>query len=121
VGTPKVSNGPTLGWNVTATSTTWSTAGGKTLPTTATTTTSAPTAGCDASFDCIVAVNAVGYTSWTLPAAVSAPLALKLFNAAANTGIGHQTITPTLSLSVPASAYSGLYTTTITVTLVSAP
>ena len=46
---------------------------------------------------------------------------MKLFNAAATTGVGNQTIIPTLKLSVPSNARAGTYHSTITVTLSSGP
>jgi hypothetical protein len=44
-----------------------------------------------------------------------------LFNGAANTGLGNQTITPSWKLSVPASTLTGSYTSTWTLSLVSGP
>jgi hypothetical protein len=38
-----------------------------------------------------------------------------------NTGTGNQTVTPTFSMSVPANAYGGSYTSTWTITLSSGP
>ena len=52
-----------------------------------------------------------------MPAGATAPNASKIFNAASNTGIGRQTVTPTLKLSVPGNARAGSYHSTITVTL----
>ena len=115
--------GTNAGWNIQATSTTF-TAGAHTLPTTATTIASAPTDACDASSACTLATNSVSYP-YTLPAATTAPTATKLFNAAANTGMGSQTITPTWTLAIPSSAWAGgagsPYTSTWTLTLVSGP
>lgn len=112
--------GSGAGWNITATSTTFSTGGGATLATTATTVQSAPARACDAGSSCSLATNSVSYP-YTLPAAGSAPTATKLFNAAANTGGGNQTVTVTWSLSVPATATVGTYTSTWTISLVSGP
>jgi hypothetical protein len=114
--------GSGTGWNVTATSTTFTTGGGSPhlLSTTATTLTSAPSDVCDASSTCALATNSITYP-YTLPAAASAPTATKLYNAAANTGMGNQTVTPAWKLSVPASTYAGTYTSTWTLSLVSGP
>jgi hypothetical protein len=111
--------GSGAGWNITATSTTF-TAGAHTLSTTATTVTSTPTVACDAITTCTLATNSIGYP-YTLPAAGTAPTATKLFNAASNTGMGNQTVTPTWKLAVPASTYAGTYTSTWTLSLASAP
>ena len=112
--------GSGAGWNVTATSTTFTTAGSKTLPTSATTVQSSPSIGCDAGVTCTTATNGVSYP-YTLPAAGVAPTATKLFNAAVNTGMGNQTVTPTWRLAVPANSFAGSYTSTWTLSLVSAP
>jgi hypothetical protein len=111
--------GAGTGWNITATSTTF-TSGGHTLSTSATTVTSTPTVACDASVTCTTATNSVTYP-YTLPAAGVAPTATKLFNAAANTGMGNQTVTAAWKLAVPASTFAGTYTSTWTISLVSGP
>jgi hypothetical protein len=111
--------GSGTGWNVTATSTTFTT-GTKTLSTSATTVTAGPTDACDGGATCTLATNAIGYP-YALPAATSAPTATKLFNSAANTGMGNQTVTPSWKLGVPANTFAGTYTSTWTISLVSAP
>ena len=114
--------GSGTGWNLTGTSTTFTTGGGTPhlLATTATSLTAAPTDTCDASATCTVGTNSVTYP-YVLPAGATAPTATKLFNAAANTGLGNQTITPSWKLAVPASTYAGTYTSTWTISLVSGP
>jgi len=107
------------GWDVTATSTTF-TSGANTLPTTATTIASAPTDACDTGSTCTVATNAIAYP-YSLPAATAAPTATKLFNAAATTGAGNQSLTPTWTLAIPAGSHAGTYTSTWTLTLASGP
>ena len=111
--------GSGAGWNITATSTTF-TAGAVTLSTTATTVQSAPTIACDSGATCLFATNSISYP-YTLPAATSAPTATKVFNAAANSGEGNQTVTVTWSLAVPATAVPGTYTSTWTISLASGP
>ena len=111
--------GSGTGWNITATSTTFTT-GTKSLSTSATTVTAGPTDACDASATCTLATNAITYP-YTLPAASTAPTATKLYNSAANTGMGNQTVTPTWKLSIPANTFAGTYTSTWTISLVSAP
>jgi hypothetical protein len=114
--------GSGTGWNITATSTTFTTGGGSPhlLSTTATSLTGAPTDACDASATCTLATNSVTYP-YVLPAAGTAPTATKMYNAAASTGLGNQTVTPTWRLSVPASTFAGTYTSTWTISLVSGP
>jgi hypothetical protein len=110
--------GSGTGWNITATSTTFTT-GTKNLSTTATTATGA-TVACDTSVTCTTATNTITYP-YALPAATSAPVATKLFNGAANTGMGNQTVTPTWKVLVPANTSAGSYTSTWTISLVSGP
>jgi hypothetical protein len=112
--------GSGLGWNVTATSTQF-TAGAKTLSNGATTVPTAPVPACDATTTCTLATNAITFP-YSLPAApTTAPTATKLFNAAASTGMGDQTFTPTWSVAIPASTLAGAYTSTWTESLISAP
>jgi hypothetical protein len=44
-----------------------------------------------------------------------------LYNAAANTGMGDFTLTPTFKLNLPADAYAGTYQSTLTVSVISGP
>jgi hypothetical protein len=113
--------GSGAGWNVTATSTTF-TSGSHTLPTTATTVQTAPTPTCNSATTCTPATNLVTFP-YTLPAAATAPTATKLFDSAANTGLGDQTFTPTWTLMIPAGAVASAtpYASTWTFSLVSGP
>jgi hypothetical protein len=113
--------GSGAGWNITATSTTFATTSPvHTLSTSATTVGASPTVACDSGATCTVATNSVTYP-YSLPAAGTAPTATKLFDAAANTGLGNQTVTPTWKLAVPASTFAGTYNSTWTLSLVSGP
>ena len=111
--------GSGAGWNVTATSTTFTT-GTKSLSTSATTVTATPTDACNSGATCTLVTNAITYP-YTLPAGSTAPTATKLFDSAVNTGLGNQTVTPTWKLSIPANTFAGTYTSTWTISLVSAP
>ena len=117
-----LSNGLAAGWSISATSTQWTTGDGppNVLPLTATTVGDTPIVTCDVGGACNLATNSIGYP-FVLPAGVIAPTAQKLFSATAGTGIGRQTVTPTLKLSVPGNARAGTYHSTITVTLQSGP
>lgn len=114
--------GSGAGWNITATSTQFTTGGGspKTLSTSATAVDSAPTVACDTGATCTAATNSITYP-YTLPAGSTAPTATKLFDAASGTGMGNQTVTPTWKVAIPASTYAGTYTSTWTISLISAP
>jgi hypothetical protein len=114
--------GSGAGWNITATSTTFTTGGGtpKTLSNTATTVQAAPTQSCNASTTCTLATTNVSFP-YSLPAGTTAPTATKLYNAIADTGMGGQTSVAVMRLAVPASTFAGTYTSTWTYSLVSAP
>jgi hypothetical protein len=108
------------GWNLTITSTTFTTGGGspKTLSTTASSVTGVVSACKQGT--CTAPTNAITY-SFSVPAAATAPTAVKLFNAAANTGMGEFNVTPTVSVAIPANTYAGTYTSTVTLAVVSGP
>jgi hypothetical protein len=112
--------GTGAGWNLTVTSTQFTTGGGTphTLPATASTMTGV-TSVC-ASGTCTNPTNAVAYPV-NVPAAATAPTAVKFFNAAANTGLGSFTVTPTVGVFVPAASFAGSYSSTLTVSIVSGP
>jgi hypothetical protein len=115
-----IQSGPSAGWNITLTSTTWTTGGGSphTLSNSATQVLTTPTDTCDTA--CVQASNSITYP-YAVPAGTTAPTPTKLFNAAINTGTGNQTVTPTFRLTVPANSYAGTYTSTWTLTLSSGP
>lgn len=116
--TPTDSTASSNGWNLTGTSTTFTNSGGKTLPTTATTVTAASVAA--TSGTCRLPTNSITYPV-TLPAATAAPTAVKLYDAAAATGLGPSTVTLTAKISVPPNSHSGSYSSTWTFSLVSGP
>lgn len=113
--------GSGAGWNVTATSTLF-TSGSYALPAGAATITSAPAAAtCDSGVTCTPAgSNSVSYP-YSLPAGSTAPTATKLFTAGLGTGMGDQTLSPTWTLAIPGNAYAGNYQSTWTLSLVSGP
>jgi hypothetical protein len=109
--------GTGTGWNATITSTQF-TSGGNTLATTASTLTGV-TNVC-AGGTCTLPINAITYPV-AVPAATVAPTAVKFFNAAASTGLGKFTNTPTIGVFVPQSSVAGTYTSTLTISIVSGP
>jgi len=115
-------SGSGAGWNITATSTTF-TNGTYSLPTTATTIQAAPAAPtCNTNSTCAPATASGSVTyPYTLPAAATAPTATKLYSAAAGTGMGDQSVSATWQLAIPSSARSGSYASTWTESLVSGP
>ncbi len=112
--------GTGAGWNETITSTQFTTGGGTphTLATNASSLTGV-TSSC-ASGTCTNPTNAITYPV-AVPAAAVPPTAVKFFNAAANTGMGKFTTTPTIGVFVPASSFAGSYTSTLTIAIVSGP
>lgn len=109
------------GWNVTLTTTQFTTGGDtpESLPTTATTVSSVPEESCDEGATCTLATNDVSYP-YDVPAGSSAT-ATEVFDAAANSGMGDQTVTPEFTLAVPANTYAGTYTSTWTFSLTTGP
>jgi hypothetical protein len=110
--------GTGAGWNLTITSTQFTT-GPATLSTSASSVTGV-TSACVALTTCTNPTNSIGY-ALTVPAAPVAPTAVKLFNATVNTGLGKFTVTPTVSVSIPANTRVGTYTSTITLAVVTGP
>jgi WxL domain surface cell wall-binding len=112
--------GTGAGWNATITSTQFTTGGGtpSTLATNASTLTGVISA-C-ATGTCTNPTNSVTYPL-AVPAGATAPTAVKFFNAAANTGMGKFTNTPTIAVFVPQNSVAGTYTSTLTISIVSGP
>jgi WxL domain surface cell wall-binding len=104
------------GWNLTITSTQFTT-GSQTLSATASTITSVASS-CVTT--CTNPTNAVALPI-TVPAGATPPAAVKYFNAAAATGRGRFSNTPTVSVSLPASTLAGTYSSTLTLSAVSGP
>jgi hypothetical protein len=113
--------GSGAGWNLTITSTQFTTGGGspKTLSTSASSLTGV-TNSCVGGSTCTNPTNSVGYPV-AVPAGSTPPTAVKYFNSAVNTGQGQFANTPSISVSVPANAYAGSYSSTLTVAAVSGP
>ncbi|MHB8643747.1 MAG: WxL domain-containing protein [Gaiellaceae bacterium] len=107
------------GWNGTITSTSFNDGAGHTLATTASSLTGA-TSACVAGGTCTNPTNAITYPL-AVPAGSTAPTAVKFFDAAANTGMGRFTITPSITVSVPGNVYAGTYSSTVTVAVASGP
>ena len=108
------------GWRITATSTVFrGTASGRTLATTASTLTVTDSANCIPK-GCSDPTNNIGYPL-TLPADTVAPSAITIFNATPGTGVGSNTETLLVSVSIPANTYADTYTSTLTLAAVEGP
>jgi WxL domain surface cell wall-binding len=106
------------GWNLTITSTLFDDGTGQQLANNASSINSAPSVTCSGvGGHCTNPINSITYPMG-VPA--GAP-AVKFFNAAANSGLGKFTITPTVTISIPGNTYAGTYTSTVSVAVVSGP
>ena len=113
--------GSGAGWNLTITSTTF-TSGSNTLDTGASNINTAPTSLCiSAGGHCTNPNNGAITYPVGVPAAATAPTPVKFFDAATNTGMGKFTITPTVTIAIPANTFAGTYTSNVSVAIVSGP
>lgn len=121
------------GWNVTVSATQFSTGGSSpaTLANTGTlsangsltsaTDTSAPAVTCNNGNTCTLPTNSTSYPV-AITTAASSPAAVKVFDAAASTGLGQMTVSNIgWWVAVPASSLAGTYTSTITFEVNSGP
>lgn len=104
--------GNTLGWNVTAASTTLTSAG-KTLPALQVTTVAA--AACTPTFSCVAPSNNV---TWPVTLSTTAQ---RIFNATAGTGKGTVVLTGTYQVTYPANALPGTYSAIVTLATATGP
>jgi hypothetical protein len=107
-----------VGWNLTITSTQFTT-GTRTLASNASTVTGV-TSACANGGICTSPTNSVTYPV-SVPAGSSPPTPNKLNNAASATGVGTFTVTPTFQGFVPQNSYTGSYSSTLTIAVVSGP
>lgn len=109
--------GSGAGWNLSITSTAFTT-GSQSLSNTASSINATPTVACSSigghctSPDDSAITYPVG-----VPAGVIAPPAVKFFDAKVSTGLGKFTITPIVTLSIPGNTYAGTYISTVTIAL----
>ena len=111
------------GWNMTITSTQFSDSHGHTLPTTASNILTAPSVVCQSTGNhCTAPINSITYPL-AVPAGKFAiePTAVKFYNAVANSGLGIFAITPTVTITIPASTLTGTYGSIVDVAIVSGP
>ncbi len=103
------------GWHVTLSNTLF-TSGANQLASSDFTVPSSPSTTCDTGSTCSTA-NFGTWSTYVLPGATGT----KLLSAAANSGLGNQTVSLGWQASIPSSALAGTYTSTWTVSLVSGP
>jgi len=105
--------GSGAGWNLTVSSTNYSDGAGHTLQPG---TVSAVAQACHTGSSCTAATS----SGITYPLTISSTAA-KLFNAAADTGMGKVDVTPTVQVQIPGNAYAGTYTSTLTLAATTGP
>jgi hypothetical protein len=108
-----------VGWQLQITSTALTT-GVRTLPATTTDVSGVSAIACGNNAPCTLPTNGLTYPV-DVPAAATAPTAVKYFNAASGTGTGRIDLTTGFSANVPQNAYSGTYSSTVTISVVSGP
>ena len=109
--------GSGAGWNLSITSTAFTT-GPQSLSNTASSINVTPAVACSsAGGHCTSPDDSAITYPVGVPAGAIAPPAVKLFDAKANTGLGKFAITPTITLSIPGNTYAGTYTSTVTIAL----
>lgn len=113
--------GSGAGWNLSITSTAFTT-GSQSLSNTASSINAAPTVVCGGVGGHCTSPND-GLITYPVgvPAGASAPPAVKFFDAGANTGLGKFTITPTVTIAIPGNTYAGTYISTVTIALSAGP
>jgi hypothetical protein len=118
--------GGAVGWNITITSTQF-TSGNHTLPVTALTvtgTSGACTLGGSAGVNCMQSPTLTNtiVAPVAIPAATgTAPTAVRFFAIAAASASGIYTITPTISVTIPAFTFIATYTSVITLSIMPGP
>lgn len=113
-------SGTGAGWNETLTSTQFTTSAPGNHVLAATASTVVGVAAADATGTDTPPSNLIAYPV-AVPAGLSAPDPVKIFDAATDTGMGRFTITPTVAVFVPQDSYSGTYASTLTLAIVSGP
>lgn len=109
--------GSGAGWDLTISLDTF-TNGSHTLATGTTRISSQPSASCNSGTCTNPTVSGVSYP---LVLTADGSTTSKFFNAAANTGMGNFTITPSFTVTIPANAYAGTYSSTFTISITSGP
>jgi hypothetical protein len=110
--------GSNAGWNLTISSTQF-TSGAFTIPASASTLDVTIPDACEALSTCTLPTNTIAPSyPLSIPAGGST---VKYFNASANTGMGTVVNTPTVTVAVPANTHEGDYESTLTLTVDTGP
>src|SRR5262245_34867438 len=117
--TVKDATGSGAGWNVTISGSQFTTGGG--------TPHTLPTGALDVTAVAVTTVagraptNSISYGTGIAVPLGSSPTPVKIYNAAANSGMGTVELTPALALDVAADTYAGTYTSNLVVSVVTGP
>ena len=111
--------GNSAGWNLTVTSTLFDDGSGQQLANNASSINAAPAVACIGTH-CTNPTSSVPYPTG-VPAGATPPTPVKFFNAASGSGLGKFTITPTVTISIPANTIAGTYSSTVSVAIISGP
>ncbi len=118
------------GWNLTLSATNFSGSGtfnggtptAESLATSGTLSITNVTVSCNSGGTCTNPTSTFTYPgSVAITTAATSPIPVKFYNAATGTGMGKFVVEPTLTIAVPANAYATTYSSTITLTVTSAP
>ncbi len=109
--------GSGAGWNLSITSSAFTT-GSQSMSNTASSINATPAVACSSAGGHCTSPDdsAIAYPVG-VPAGAIAPAPVKFFDAKANTGLGKFAITPVVTLSIPGNTYAGTYTSTVTIAL----
>lgn len=108
-----------LGWNLTITSTRFINAASKSLAANVSSLTGA-TLTCANGGICDTPPNSVTYPI-TIPAGLTAPAAVKMFSAPVADGEGYFTLALPVTIALPQNSYTGSFSSTVTLSVVSGP
>jgi hypothetical protein len=111
--------GTSAGWNLTITSTQFTSGAPVHTLATSTSTIQSVAVVCTAAA-CVTPVNSLTY-ALAIPAGPGPPAPVQFFDSALGTGMGTFTLTPSIQVAIPASSFAGSYTSIVTVTIASGP
>jgi hypothetical protein len=119
----KDDRGTGAGWKLQVAATTFTTGGGtpKTFANSGTFSISDRANGVDGAGTYTDPSNSVSSPPIAVTTAATTPSAVSVFNAALDSGMGHFTVTPSMQVAIPANAFAGTYTSTITYTIATGP
>lgn len=113
----KDATGSGQGWNVQLSGTVFTAAGGRTLPDDALSVTGVAATRVAGR----VPTNSISYSAPVTVPLGSSATPIKVYNAAAGSGMGTFDLLPSVALAIPADTYAGSYASNVTISLVAGP